>query len=140
MPDKTDGVNYVAWFWGLFWLCFVGYFLYTSDYVQSRINHEVWAVDKEQRHIKFAERKAAIDASKRATKARSDRRKELDQIECHYLLKAERELFPIEIERNTLSGMTEEKAGQLVLRNYEIDVEFCEEFGLSPYSKPEVED
>lgn len=97
--------------------------IYDSDFYQRNFNTEQW----EKAQQKRAER-AAI------RKERTERMKELDQMECHIMLRAKAALMPIEIERNTIYGMSQGKAESFVTKDFESSVELCEKYGISPFT------
>lgn len=109
----------VVFFAGLVWWIFIR----DTDIYQRNFNAEQWEKVQQKR----AER-AAI------RKERNARIKELDQMECHIMLRAKAAIIPIEIERNTLYGMAQDKAETFVTKEFESNMELCEKYGISPSS------
>lgn len=107
---------------------FFGRSIYDSDFYQRNFNAEQWGIAQQKR----AER-AAI------RKERTERMKELDQMECQVMLRAKAALMPIEIERNTLYGMSQGKAESFVTKDFESSVELCEKYGISPFTSGDGE-
>ncbi len=109
----------VVFFTGLVWWIFIR----DTDIYQRNFNTEQWGKAQQKR----AER-AAI------RKERTERMKELDQMECHIMLRAKAALIPIEIERNTNYGMSQDKAESFVMKGFKSDTDLCEKYGISPFA------
>src|SRR4030067_74829 len=106
-------------FSALFW-----WLISDADIYQKAVNPEQWA-QKQQRR---AER-AVI------RKERTERIKELDQMECQIMLRAKAALVPVEIERMTTYGGSHEAAEKIVMSSFELEKELCEKDGISPSSQ-----
>lgn len=102
-------VFFFAVFWMMFWKD-----IRNSDTYQRSFNTEQW------------EKKQQVRAERIA------RHKELDQMECYIKLRAEAALVPIEIERSTLYGMSQDNAEAHAMKEFELDKKLCEEHDISP--------
>src|SRR3990172_5115785 len=110
LPPIKKFAGYVWAF--IFFGGFLWWLISDTDIYRGAVNPEQWA-QKQQRH---AER-AAI------RKERTERMKELDQMECQIMLRAKAALVPIEIERNTLYGMSQDKSESFVTKDFESSTE-----------------
>ena len=106
-------------FGGFFW-----WLISDTNIYQEAVNPEQWA-QKQQRRVE----RAAI------RKERTERMKELDQMECQIMLRAKAALVPVEIERMTTYGESYEAAEKIVMSSFELDKELCEKYGISPSSQ-----
>lgn len=96
-------------FWMVFWKD-----IRNSDLYQRTFNTTQW----EQKQQARAERVA--------------RHRDLDQMECQIMLRAKAALVPVEIERNTLYGMSQDSAEKYVMKEFDLSKELCEKYGISP--------
>lgn len=111
---KFSGYAWAAvFFLGLFWMMFWKD-IRDSDTYQRNFNTEQWEEKRQARAEWIA------------------RHKELDQIECRIKLRAEALLLQAEIERSTLYGMSQNSAEALVMKEFELNKELCEKYGISP--------
>lgn len=118
---KFAGYAWAAVFFiGIIWFVFIR----DTDIYQRNFNTAQW----EQKQQKRAE-KAAI------RKERTERMKELDQMECQIMLRARAALVSIEIERMTPYGKSHEAAEKIVMKDFELEKELCEKYGISPSSQ-----
>ena len=122
LPPIKKFAGYVWAF--IFFGGFLWWLISDTDIYQEAVNPEQWA-QKQQRR---AER-AVI------RKERTERMKELDQMECQIMLRAKAALVPVEIERMTTYGESHEAAEKIVMSGFELDKEMCEKYGISPSSQ-----
>ncbi len=107
--------------WAFIFLAAISWWLISStDIYQEIIHPDQWAAEQQNRAQRAEE-----------NKARFERIKDLDSIECHIMLRAKAQLLPVEIERSTLFGISRESAEKRLMKEFELDSELCEKYGIS---------
>ncbi|MDP1959414.1 MAG: hypothetical protein Q8K03_06690, partial [Methylotenera sp.] len=92
---------------------------YKSDIFMRTFKHEAWVQQKAKAEAFHA--KLEI----------------LDRKECKLLMKARLEAISIDVDRYVLFGMDKSSAEEFANQGIKEDLKMCDEFGISPYVKPE---